>query len=375
VKILIALAIAIIVILAMVVPAMAADVTTGVTVLSGNGVAPIVKAKWESTPGPSALTADVESGDPTHLVTGTQVAPIPGFQATAPVIFWAIVTDPAGVANISHVYADVNYPASGADPGPNSSLKFELELQLNATDGVALTAFNAANAAHLVTLGSGITVAEIQDELNQGTARLFWGTFPFDNCELTGNYPVTINAVNGQNVHGMLGNTLAWLPLTAAAFDFSAVNYGSVAIGVHKQIDGDRLWSTSGIGPATVENTGNTYLQVTVKQDDMGFGKTTVGGVSTWNVHYDGRLDTGAFVNFDPAVVKGGNLAAAPANTMPEILRLCALEKIDFSILVDKDPSSTHAYSGLMILGAIQSAGPADTGVVYMPPTAPPTEQ
>jgi hypothetical protein len=286
------------------------------------------------------------------------------------------------VGNISNVYADVYYPANGSDPGPNASLKFEVKLSLATTDETAVALFNAAYAANLVTINAntpiypaagGTQVGDIQEELNQQSARLYWGTFPFDNCELAGDYPVVINAVNGQNVHGTLTNTLQWLASTGAQFDFDTVNYGNVAIGVEKQIDGDRTWNTSltGANPATVRNIGNTYLQVTVKQDDMGLGQTQPGNV--WNVSYDARLGDGDTGNLlaEGKVYYNPNVTA----TMPQILKLCAATKVDFSIKVVKDPSMTniHSYTGKMTLGAIYSAGPAFEGTVYMPPATIPT--
>jgi hypothetical protein len=350
----------------------------------------MVKAMWESTVGATALTSDVESGDPNHTSWTapmlTQVAPKPGFQATTDVIFWAVVTDPAGVGNVANVYADVYYPTGtvgvGVDPGPSGSLKFEVKLALATTDEPAVAMFDAANAAHMVTInantplfpaGTGTQVGDIEEELNQQSAKLYWGIFPFDNCELAGNYPVIINAKNTQNVTGTLTNTVQWLPIAGAAFDFTTVNYGSVAIGIDKQIDGDRIWNTSmtGSNPASVENIGNTYLQVTVNQSDMGFGVTQPGNVP--NVSFDARLgdgDTGNLPN-EGKVFYNPNVTT----TIPQILKLCAITKVDFSIIVVKDPSMTdnHTYSGTMTLGAISATGPAFEGTEYMPPATAPT--
>ena len=369
-----------------------AGVGTSVQVNSGNSSPPFVKCMWESTDGsPSA-----ESGDPSHVVYPdsklTQVAPIPGFQAKTPVNFWAVVTDPAGVKNLASIYADVYYPASGTtDPGKNGDLKFEVQLTLwvpNGPDSIASKCFDLANAAHMVTINSATPtfvypigapsatqVGDIEEELDQRSAALYEGTYYFDNCELTGDYPVMINAVNQQNVHGTLNNTLQWIPLTAADFDFNAVNYGTVAIGVDKQINGDYTWNLpeTGANPATIMNMGNTYLQMTVKQDDMGLGSTEVNGVRTWNVFYDARMGDGSLGGFgyNGIVTYNPNTTV----TLPQILKLCALDKIDFSITVVKDPSTgtNHSYSGTMTLGATYSAGPALEGTEYMIGTPAPT--
>ena len=267
-------------------------------------------------------------------------------------------------------------------PGPNNSLKFEVQLTqviANGPNSAALSDFMAANAAHMVEINANIPtfgypigssatqVGDIEEELIQGTANLYFGTYYFDNCELAGNYPVNINAVNLQNVHGTLGNILQWLPLTAAEFDFDAVNYGQVAIGVDKQINGDYTWNipTTGANPATIANTGNTYLQMTITQNDMGLGSTQVNGVTTSNVYYDARMGDGSLGGFP----NSGIVTYQPnvTTTLPQILKLCSLDKIDFSITVVKDPSTgtNHSYSGTMTLGVVYSVGPAFEGTEY----------
>jgi len=389
-KAFVAMLLAVLLAVSFAIPVFAATASTGVQVNSGSSTPPLVKCMWESTDS----APDAESGDPSHTSFVdpllTQVAPNQGFQATTTVNFWAVVTDAAGIGNLANIYADVFYPASGiTDPGANGSLKFEVQLTqviANGPSSTALADFMAANAAHMVEINaatptfaypigsSASQVGDIEEELIQGTANLYMGTYTFDNCELAGNYPVVVNAVNQQNVHGTLGDTLQWLPLTAAAFDFNAVNYGSVAIGVDKQINGDYTWQTPiGANPATIENTGNTYLQMTVKQDDMGLGSTQVNGVTTWNVYYDARMGDGSLGGFP----NSGIVTYQPnvTTTLPQILKLCSLDKIDFSITVVKDPSTgtNHSYSGTMTLGAVCSSGPALEGTEYMIGTSAPT--
>jgi hypothetical protein len=370
-KTFIAILLAMVLAVAIAVPVFAAQAVTHVTVSSGaSGTTPLVKAMWESTDG----SVTDESGDISHTSYTnsllTQVAPNPGFQATTTVNFWAVVTDSTqSLANISAVYADVYYPSSGADPGPNGALKFEVALT-NIDPAAPITGLpavadvNAANTDHMVEINSALPtfsfpsgttatqIGDIDEELAQGTAALYYGTFSFDNCELTGNYPVVINAINKQNVHATLGDTLQWLSLTGAAFDFTTVNYGTVVVGANTQINGDYTWNSSmtGANPATIMNTGNTYLQLTVNQDDMGFGSTVSSGVSTYNVSYDARLGAGTDTTYAPFTTV----------TLPQILKLCALDKIDFSILVAKDPSygEGHTYTGTMTLGVVSSAGP-----------------
>jgi hypothetical protein len=230
-------------VLVMSVPAFAADVTTSVTVTNSGGTAPVVKTLWQYNAGPSVT---VESGDPSHLVPGVQIAPATGFQAQTQITFVAVVTDAAGVANINKVYADVYYPGTGTvDPGPNGALKFEVELVRDGVNDFNKSLFDAAFAAGMTTINSSaldpsygvpITKEDIDTELDQQMAAIYRGTFFFDVCQLAGVYTVDINAVTKQSQIGTFGSVMTWVAVTAAEYDFNAVNYGNVTLGVHKQI-------------------------------------------------------------------------------------------------------------------------------------------
>ena len=363
-KRLLVLALAVIMLLTMAVPAMADTLGTSVTVVSNvGGTAPLVKALWAHDAGNNVAS---ESADPSHQTPGVQIMPTQGYQATHDITFAAVVTDGNGVANLTHVYADIT--------NPDGTLKFEVELTRHATDDTSVTLFDQAYNANMVTVNTVSNKADIDEELNQTLAVKYWGTYHFDNCQLTGTYGITINAFNTQTLVGQLTGSFLWAPLTAAEFDFNAVNYGGVTMNVHKQIDGDWTFN-SPVGaapspnPATIRNIGNTYLRMTVKEDDMGLG-TTVGSANLWNVLYDFRLGDGdvapgtttGYTNYVPAVVKGGNLAAAPSVSSLQILNLCAVSKVDFSIEVLKDITPGSAKSGTMIIGAAQETPSGDFG-------------
>ena len=235
-----------------------------------------------------------------------------------------------------------------------------------------------------LTINPVTTNAIIDEELDQQLAAIYWCTYDFDNCQLAGNYGITINAFNWQTVVGSFSSSFQWMPLTAAEFDFNAVNYGSVTMGVHKQIGGNWIFDSVGAAPspspATIRNIGNTYLRMTVKEDDMGLG-TTVGSANLWNVIYDFRLGDGdiapgtttGYTNYVPAAIKGGNLAGAASVSSLQILNLCAVAKVDFSIQVNKDLTPGVAKSGTMIIGAANanltynSTNPAIIGTPVLP--------
>jgi hypothetical protein len=371
-RILIAILLTVIMAVATALPALADSVSTGVTVTSGSGTAPVVKALWAHDGGNDVTS---ETADPSHATPGVQILPTQGYQASHDITFAAIVTDANGVSNLTHVFADIY--------NPDGSLKFEVELTRHMTDDASVTLFDAAYNAGMVTVnstavdpgnGQPINKADIDEELNQSLAKKFWGTYHFDNCQLTGTYGITINAFNTQTLVGSFSGSFLWAPLTAAEFDFNAVNYGNVTMNVHKQIGGNWIMESPvatapNPNPATIRNIGNTYLRMTVKEDDMGLG-TTVGSANLWNVIYDFRLgdgdiapsNTNGYVNYVPAVVKGGNLTGAASVSSLQILNLCAVSKVDFSIDVIKDLTPGSPKIGNMIIGAAQATPTGDYG-------------
>jgi hypothetical protein len=139
-KRLIAIVIAVIAVLAMTAPAMAADPTvtptatpigvgTGVNISGGSGDEPIIKCKWES----SSIAGNDETGDPSHLTSGTQIYPPVTFQGNVPIYFWAIAHDNP-LEDISNVYVDVFHPEGYPE---QESFKFQ----------VILAPFEGANIA------------------------------------------------------------------------------------------------------------------------------------------------------------------------------------------------------------------------------------
>jgi hypothetical protein len=94
----------------------------------------------------------------------------------------------------------------------------------------------------------------------------------------------------------------------------------------------------------------------------LGLG-TTVGSANLWNVIYDFRLGDGdiapgtttGYTNYVPAIAKGGNLAEAASVSSLQILNLCAVSKVDFSIEVLKDLTPGSEKSGTMMIGVAQA--------------------
>lgn len=347
---LIVLAITVITLLVMAIPAMAVD--TGVTISGGSGDEPLIKAKWET---PDANPADT--------IPPTQIQPPVSYQGTVPLEFWVVVADNP-ITDVSLVSVDVYHPAGYPESG---SFKFEVVLTPFANalaDGViveaeataAINAFNAAYAAGLVTLHAGITAADVVDELSQGEAWLWVGAYEMYYHQPAGDYRVDAFAIDAGPVSpdSHLINYFEYVAVTAAEFDFTSVNYGNITSdGV---VSGDTYFGTGG---PTMRNIGNTWLQVQVQQDDMGFGMTQPGNI--WNVRFDARVGSvteypqggGANTWFDPSVTKGSALNSAKWTTLPGVVHLCNTWKIDFSIHIIK--AILPSYNGTMWLKVIGS--------------------
>jgi hypothetical protein len=347
------IAITLIVTLGLTVPAFA--VTTQVDIVS-DGVAPIVKCKWE-TP---------DDADALHEIPGTQVLANAGEVindgacelsiGTKQVQYWAVVTHPVAMGMVSGVYADIFHPEAlqqvnlSGDPAGTGewcgSFKYQVELTPYMTsDNLAqVAAFNQAMAEDLVTIASPYTPEDIIDELMQGEAELYMGIEDIHNHQPAGDYTVDVSAASGSSWSPIVTNTLVFAELNSFILDFESVNYGQVAVGFEKQVGGDSNMCTP--NKPTVWNNGNTYINLNVAQNDAGFGQRSVGGVSVWNVHWAARLgdeQDGTKVSYDP------NQAAV---TLPELLVMCTPTKLDFFILVDKAPTGDGTYGGTMTIGS-----------------------
>jgi len=205
-------------------------------------------------------------------------------------------------------------------------------------------AFEAAYEAGLVALQSPYTPEEIVEELIQGEAELYKGCEIICTHQPAGDYRVDVQAAAGSSWSNTVENILTVNQLNSFIVDFSAINYGMVAVGHEKQIGGDDDMCTP--SKATVWNNGNTYINMTVAQDDANFGQRSTSSGMVWNVHWAARLgneETGTKISYEPN--------AAPA-TLPELLVMCTPTKLDFFILVDKAPAGDGIYSGTLTLGS-----------------------
>jgi hypothetical protein len=347
----IAIAIAIIAILAMTVPAMADNSSTSVDIQTGTGGAPYVVAKWE-TP----------DDDPATI--GTQILPPLVKNAIKDVKYYALVDDPQGDSNVSHVYVDVWHPTNSPAPyDANNYHKYQLELSRptdpNFEEYITKIKFQAAWAAGIVVVGINpatslpFTKTQIEELIDQQSVGKWWVKGWIDYEQPAGTYSVQIRGVDAQNNVGTLDNTFYYIPVSMVEFDFGSFSYGQAFPGVHQEIDGDRNFAEpdqpAGNAPlngATVRNIGNVWSRVTVQNTDLfqnglALGKTG----SEWNVEFDARMG-------DPP--QNANITYYPGQliTLPSILTLSNLDKLDFSILIKKFGIS-GTWTGTMALGSV----------------------
>jgi len=341
------LAVALTVVLA--VPVIA--VTTGVTVETGGGNIPVVKCKWES-PDQDTTTA------------GIQIIPPGVFDGTVQVKYFVVVTDEEDGGDVGQVWVDVSHPDDWLDPqtGKCGSFKYEVPLTrwVKSTEAIKqtiLTQFTKADDLGLVTYGinatsgSLYTYSDVWNELDKCTADVWRGNADLTYHQPAGDYKVEAFVIDQSgNQAGPLENCFEYVALSSIEIDFTGVEYGSTSICKEKWISGDTEFGTGG---ATVRNIGNTDVKLKILQNDMGFGHTIGDPTSysgskpptkvqsNWNVVFDARLgsnvDMGMYYDPDTTV------------TLPNKLKLCNTEELDFSIHIKK-ATAGETHTGTMTI-------------------------
>jgi hypothetical protein len=355
VKRLIILLVAAVLVISLAVPAMASEppveVGTGGEIQVGTSAVPVIKCKWEQEP-----ISELESGDPSHVTPGTQILPPLVWDTQIFVCYYVVVTDMDGMDDIVGVYVDVYHPLCSPPPyDANGRHKYQLRLdRLPKADGI--TAFETADWADLVAYNPDFDYAEVLEELNKGTAWVFYGCGLLDYEQPGGDYTVIAKAMDdSMQWSDPLENTFLYIPTCQIEIDFGSLNYGSIKVCTNKWVAGDTTWTESCAGcpkppagegldvKATVRNVGNTWTHVTVSQDDMGLGSTLTTTGEEWNVEYDARMghDEANEVYYDPFETV----------TLPNYLELSTWDELDFSIHVKKWDTGCTSLGGVMTLG------------------------
>jgi hypothetical protein len=309
------------------------DVVTTANIATGGGNIPIVLCKWEAD-----TTESLEDGDPTHALPGSQFLPTAIYDTDKTINYYSVVWDNEDNGNVNVVAWDVYHPDNAWG---NGSFKYQVMGTKITDKAQAVALFQEAVDAGLVTVDSRYTTSTILTQyLEKGTASLWTGDAPLNYQQPAGDYRVEANAFDFNNNQAVpLLNTFYYIPVAAFEIDFNMVNYGSVNINTHKWVAGDVDFGTADW--PTIRNIGNTHLQVTVEQDDMGLGQS----LSGWNVKWDARMgnDDAYTMVYDPY----------EQVTLPNMLPLCQVEELDFSVNVFKGTSGDK--TGTMTLGAVVS--------------------
>jgi hypothetical protein len=354
---------AIIALLAMIaLPAGAQTVSTGLTRdATGSGSAPLVKAKWEMNPEKEVATPYGYLGTDDDIAAGAQFD-APGVKdQNRTIAICAIVTDEDSVNDIAGVYADVYYPKNIAlgdshvalpnqtGDGCGSFMQQDTLIALDKDAGIELFCDKIYNNnTNLPTFNPSQTaeywwndICAADGELEKETAKVFCAEKDLSYEDPSGNYGVTVLAQDTSSKNGTLGNEFTYLPLTAFDIDFTGVTYGNVKLNIEKVINGDLTFGTASM--PTVRNVGNTRMNLTVMQDDMGLGKSS----GNWNVIYKARVgnEFSDWKSYDPTVV----------TTLEDALDLSELDEVDFGIKVTKFPTDATAFNGNMTLGAVMA--------------------
>jgi len=233
-----------------------------------------------------------------------------------------VVYDEEDNGNVKLAFADVFHP--------DGTFKYQVNFVKVVPQSTGISKFNAAVAAKLVKVGTTKTAAQVLNDLEKGTAAVWRGEAYIDYCQMDGDYTVIVKAIDqNDNYSPELVNTFLYVPVACGEFDFTSLDYGSVAINRPVWRAGDTVFGSA--DKPTVRNIGNTKIRVTIKQTDMGFGQDVTGA---WMVHFDARLgNVGAEPIYDPYV----------ETTLPDVLDRSHLEELDFSIHIVK---GTGAHSG-----------------------------
>lgn len=350
----------------------------------------VVKAKWEMyTPG-------YLYGGSMPAVLGEDESSDLGAQFVAPGVWGenleyqicAIVHGPSGnVDNIRDVYAEIFWPedrrmhtsghlyndttdkgrynADGAEidnpaGGCGRMIEQNQLVRLTQADGIDLVCNNIQTYNNsLIEWYNPYDYAEVcnpfDGQLIKNRARVYCHDKVLTWEDPAGDYEVQVFAYDtNNNRSNILVNRFTYLEEIGYEVDFNSVAYGPLAIGEHKKIYGNKFFNESYTSATpTIRNLGNTRIQISIAQDDMGLGYLD-SAPSTWRVQYNARIGDleEDWRTYDPTRQKGTSDSLA-FTTLMELLDLSEIEEMDFSIKVsEKWPGNLQSYSGSMWLEA-----------------------
>jgi len=313
------------------------DVTTGAE-MSGTGIPPVIKAKWEAhdddplTPGcqiiPPPSAWDPSTGILTEGVTDIEV--------------WAVVTDEEGIADIMTVQNEVLHP--------DGSMKWQevmVEIPITGNPRV-IPPFVYDHLAEAVASGQ-ITQALADDiiaELLKGEARIFKYIGQYNtHTQPAGKYEAIVYATDfGGSTSVKIHNNFWIISILAYAIDFDVVNWGFIKPLVTDTVSGnetmDPMTQPAGKNnnPPTIQNLGNDPLSLKLHFTEM-VGKVQGKKITQFDATFMGYT-------IDPITASTWVdwTKAGPGGTAVKLTQ-CHKSQLDFSIHPPNTITS-DSYSG-----------------------------
>ncbi|NQT48595.1 MAG: hypothetical protein HQ578_06430, partial [Chloroflexi bacterium] len=266
---------------------------------SETGCPPTVTCMWQqdtafSSGGGGRL---LEDGDPLHETSGAQFLPVLLFNSAKELQYWAIVSHPEDTDGVERVTVSVYHPVLPPEYGSKTCEPTLTEVDKSM---VGIPAYETASNAGLVAYQDGYDKGKVIDELIDGRAEVYMVQGVLTYGEPAGDYRVVADACCSDGAYASdkgtsLENHFSYLGTCGIEIDFASINYGAIEVGTVRWIQGDALLdepvdAAPDPNPATVRNVGNTNLQITVWQDDMGFGYSGSSEDPNWKVEYGARL-------------------------------------------------------------------------------------
>jgi len=318
---------ALLMVLAIYVPIVAAQDIPTVASVSGFGTPPVIE---------TIFVLD-DTGDLTHVVDGTQILPNPGSGITevlTPFMKYAIVSDPNGIGDISKVEEYLT-KADGVD----TPLMTTTEVTDYTDAGVILS---SALAQDIITQAEYDSAMFKLDPLKKN-ARMFEIENSLNNHDVPGVITVHFKAIDASGGTTFASEGFDYLSLKAFETDFTVINYEYILVGNEQYIAGDDVWGApgpDGTDRNTIKNQGNIEFQLRVQADDMSNGQipeqfipATALSIELLGVHlYD--LSTLQVIEEDPEFA---------------MLQPCTPTQISFDITAP-DGTSAGDYTGNLYL-------------------------
>ncbi len=278
------------------------------------------------------------------LAEGSQILPSGQFEIDKKIIICALVADAIGaddeVSGIINYPEDVAYNSANSFRGCGQEQGEFVLSKLAKREAENMLCNNIRlNNNNLLTWNKNITenyvygydqVCGQEGFLNVEKASLYCASSSLAYDDPAGDYNVQIAVSNSYRETDFMSGKLKYLELTNYENDFDDIQYGLVAQNKLKYLYGDLNWGNE--KAPTIRNTGNTRLQIKIKQNDFNLGKTD----DRWNVAYKARVGSeGEYTEYLPEEepIINGNL------------NLGNMLNVDFAILIIDFPQNENQIS------------------------------